>query len=176
MDTERFRKTSPPVASDMTVYTKRGPLRLPLDLSQWIAPEKLASWAKEETEKVDPQRPEAHEFLRMLPETRPKVMLSLLLYAYATQVFSSEDIVEACHKHPIFRDLCSEKPAFPEELEHFRRKHRILLENLLAEIFVRAVREKYVNIGKLPPGLEYSIFARAVDRLDTARHMDRAEE
>ena len=176
MDTDRFRKASPPVASDKTVYTKLGPLRLPLDLSQWLAPEKLAAWAREETERLDPQRPEVQEFLRMLPETRPKVMLSLLLYAYATQVFSSEDIVEACHEQPIFRDLCNGKPAFPEELEHFRRKHRILLENLLAEIFSRAVREKYVDIGKLPPGLEYSIFARAVDRLDTARHMDSAEE
>ena len=112
----------------------------------------------------------------MLPETRPKVMLSLLLYAYATQVFSSEDIVEACHNHPIFRELCNGEPAFPEELEHFRRKHRILLENMLAEIFSRAVREKYVDLGKLPPGMEYSIFSRAVDRLDTARHMDAAEE
>ncbi len=176
MDTDRFRKHSPPVASDQTVYTKRGALRLPLDLSQWIAPEKLSSWAREETEKLNPERPEAQEFLRMLPETRPKVMLSLLLYAYATQVFGSEDIVQACQESPIFRDLCNGKPAFPEELEHFRRKHRILLENILAAIFVRAVREKYVDIGKLPPGLEYSIFARAVDRLDTARHMDRAEE
>lgn len=176
MDTERFRKTLPPVASDQTVYTKRGPLRLPLDLSQWIAPEKLSAWAREETEKLDPERPEAHEFFRMLPETRPKVMLSLLLYAFATQIFSSADILEACQKHPIFRELCNGVPAFPEELEHFRRKHRILLENMLAEIFSRAVREKYVDIGKLPPGLEYSIFSRAVDRLDTARHMDAAEE
>jgi hypothetical protein len=166
----------PPVASDQTVYTRRGPLRLPMDLSQWIAPEKLSAWVQEETEKLNPESPDAHEFLRMLPETRPKVLLSLLLYAYATQVFSSADIVEACRNHPIFRGLCHDTPAFPEELEHFRRKHRILLENILAEIFVRAVREKYVDIGKLPPGLEYSIFARAVDRLDTARHMDAAEE
>jgi hypothetical protein len=176
MDTERFRKALPPVASDQTVYTKRGPLRLPMDLSQWIAPEKLAAWVKEEAEKLGPERPEAHEFLRMLPETRPKVVLSLLVYAYATQVFSSEDIVQACHNNSVFRDLCNGEPAFPEELERFRRKHRILLENILAEILVRAVQEKYVDIGKLPPGLEYSIFARAVDRLDTARHMDRAEE
>jgi hypothetical protein len=176
MDTERFRNTAPPVAADNTVYTKRGPLRLPLDLSQWISPEKLAAWVKEESEKVNPAHPEAHEFLRMLPESRPKVILALLLYAYATQVFSSADIAAACHDSPIFRELCTGNPVFPEELEHFRRKHRILLEDTLAEIFVRAVREKYVDIGKLPPGLEYSIFARAVDRLDTARHMDAAEE
>jgi hypothetical protein len=176
MDTERFRRSSPPVDSDETVYTKRGPLRLPLDLSQWIAPEKLSAWVKEEIDRLDPGRPEVQEFLRMLPEGRPKVVLSLLLYAYATQVFSSRDIVEACHKHSTFRDLCNGEPAFAEELEHFRRKHRILLENILADIFVRAVREKYVDMGALPPGLEYSIFARAVDRLDTARHMDAGEE
>ena len=176
MDTERFRKDSPPVASDETVFTQRGPLRLPLDLSQWIAPEKLSAWVKEEIDKLDPERLEVQDYLRMLPERRPKVVLSLLLYAYATQVFSSTDIVEACRNNPIFSDLCHGEPAFPDELEHFRRKHRILLENILAEIFVRAVREKYVDIGALPPGLEYSIFSRAVARLDTARHMDRAEE
>jgi hypothetical protein len=176
MDTERFRRISPPVAGDDTVYSKRGPLRLPPDLSQWVAPERLAAWIQEEIEKLDAARPEVQEFLRMLPECRPKVILSLMLYAYATQVFSSEDLVEACHKQPIFTALCAGKPPFPEELEHFRRKHRVLLENILAEIFARAVREKYVDVGKLPPGLEYSIFAQAVDRLDTARHMDTAEE
>ena len=176
MDTERYRKHMPPVASDETVYTRRSPLRLPLDLSKWIAPEKLVSWISEEIDRLDPEKNEVHEYLRMLPEKRPKVMLSLLLYGYATQVFGSEEIVQACREHPTFIQLCEGKPVFPEELEQFRRKHRILLENLLAEILVRTVREKYLQLGTLPPGLEYSLFTRAVDRLDTARHMDTPEE
>src|SRR4030095_2923055 len=129
MDTERFRKRKPPVAEDQTVYSARAPIQLPLDLSQWVAPEKLLACIKEDMSKLDRAEPENAEFFRMLPEKRPQVLLSLLLYAYATQVFGSEEIVEACHQKPVFKEICEGVPPFMHELEQFRRKHRPLLEH-----------------------------------------------
>jgi hypothetical protein len=108
----------------------------------------------------------------MVPEARPKVLLSVLLYAYAGQIFASTEIVQACGSNSALQKLCGANPPDSTHLESFRRKHRVLLEGALAEILLRVVRHKYAHLEKLPPGLEFSLLATAVDRLDTARHMD----
>lgn len=176
MDTKLYRKGKPPVAADQTVYTARGGLRMPLDLSKWVAPEKILEWIQEQLRQLNPAKAEAAEFARLESETRPEVIITLLLYSYATNLFGSEEIVHACRGESMQQRICSGQAPFPHELQHFRRKHRTLLEEFLAEVFHRAVREKYVNLERLPPGVEYSIFTRAQDRLDTARHMDNQEE
>lgn len=174
MDTERFRHERPPTAEDQTVYTARGSLRVPLDLSKWVAPDKILFWVRELLQKLDYSKPEVLEYGRLQREFRPEVLLTLLLYSYATEVFASDDIVQACRSETMQQQICGGQAPFGHELEQFRRKHRGLIENLLAEILLRAVREKYTNVP-LPPGVEYSILTRALDRLDTARRLDDLE-
>ncbi len=156
-----------------TVFFRRPPVDIPLDLSAWVAPGTIAQWVREALEKLDPSRPGVHEFSLLSPEQRPQVLLSVLLFAYATERFISSEIFGACHTHPVLKELCHGQPPFPEELEHFRRKNHPLLATLLGDILKRAVREKFMPADQLPPGLQSSLQNRAADEIDTARHLNR---
>src|SRR5213078_1198729 len=144
-------------------------------LSEWVAPATLVAWVKELVENIDRNQPEGKEFFPPTSDSRRKELLHVVLYAYATQVYGSQEIAEACHTDPVLETLCNRQPPFSRDLEHFRRTHRTLLESLLGQIFLRAVSEKFVHVGALPPGFQQSLLRRAVDSIDTARHMDRDE-
>jgi hypothetical protein len=158
-----------------TTFMRRPFQKLPLNLSEWVAPATLAAWVSDEVEKLDPAKAEAQQFQLEPPESQARELLRAVLYAYATQIYISEEIAAACRTDPILKALCEDKAPFPEELERFRRRHRSLLETLLGQILVRAVGEKFVNVGQLPPGFQNSLLRRAIDSIDTARHMDRNE-
>lgn len=157
--------------SDRTIFLERPPLEVPLNLTTWVAPEKIVDWIGEAVSKLDPTRAEVQAFSQLGPEQRPRVLLTVLLFAYATEKFGSSEIFGACHSDPVLRQICEAKPPFPNELEHFRRKNRLLLESLLGDIIKRAVREKYLPASQLPPGLQDSLQKRAVDQINTARHL-----
>ncbi len=161
--------------TDPTIFLQRPPLDIPLDLSSWVAPETIAEWVREAVEKLDPTQPGVHEFSLLSAEQRPQVLLSVLLFAYATEQFISNEIFGACHTHPVLKALCDGKAPFPDELEHFRRKNRPLLDHMLGNILKRAVHEKFLPADQLPRGLQDSLQQRAVDQIDTARHLSTLE-
>jgi len=156
-----------------TAFMRRPLQKLPLNLGEWILPAKLAEWVKEAVEHLDASKPEAREFLQSPSESQERSILRAVLYAYSTQVYRSKEIEAACHTDATFQALCEGRAPFPDEIEHFRRKHRALLETLLGQIIVRAVGEKFAKVGELPPGFQNSLLHRAIDSIDTARHMDR---
>jgi hypothetical protein len=107
---------------------------------------------------------------------RPRNLLGLLSLAYATQVFSSEEIIRACRSQPVFWLACEGVVPFAHELRGFRRKNRPLLERILAGVFLRAVCQRFdLAPDLLPPGLEADVRARAAERLDLARDLDSAD-
>jgi hypothetical protein len=144
-----------------------------MNLSEWIPPAKLVQWVNEVVATLDSSRPEALEFTPLEPQER--AVLRAVLFAYSTQVYRSREIATACHTDPTYKLLCEGKSIFPEEFERFRRKHRALLEALLGQIIVRAVGEKFSNVGLLPAGFQNNLLRQAIDSVDTARHMDREE-
>ena len=161
--------------TNATIFLERPPLDLPLDLSAWVAPETIARWIREALENLDLPTAGVSDFSQLSTEQRPQILLSVLLFAYATERFISSEIFAACHTHPVLKAFCEGKAPFPDELEHFRRKNRLLLETLLGDIIKRAVREKFLPTDQLPPGLQNSLQKRAVDQIDTARHLSTLE-
>jgi transposase len=146
---------------------------LPLDLAEWVDSCKLMDWVEEIVEQFDWKDREVADYLRRNPAYRPKTMLCLLAYAYATQVFGAEEIVRRCYSDTIFRLLCENHPPTVAELSRFRRENRGLLKGMLVPLFVRALKAKF-NLGDvwIPPGLKGYLLKNAVERLDIARHMD----
>ncbi|HEY5909029.1 MAG TPA: hypothetical protein VJA21_00340 [Verrucomicrobiae bacterium] len=151
------------------------PLDVPLDLATWVAPQTIAHWIREEIDQLDRSKPEVRGVLSHPPDARPQVILSVLLFAYSTQRFTNSEILAACHSDPVMKQLCDGQAPFADEIGHFRRTHRALLEFLLGQLLIRAVREKFVEAGQLPPGLQRSLKNRAVDQIDTARHLSSLE-
>ncbi len=171
-----FRQPFPPEPgpssdTDPTAFIQRPPINLPLNLGDWVAPATLRNWVLEDISKLETTNSQSKSEPSLVEEARPKLLLAILTLAYLTQTFTSQEIVRACHADPLFRELCGGKTPFVDELEHFRRTHRPLLERMLGQILLRAVKEHFLQDGELPPGLIHSLLGTAADQIDTARHM-----
>jgi hypothetical protein len=146
-----------------------------IDLGEWVSRSKLKAW-------IDLEVLEVHKLvwdtldvdgIPHHPADWQVRMLALLSFAYATGVFSGEEIAERCHRDSMFQSLCGGVPPFAEEVWSFRRANRGLLREILARVFQHAVAERFgLEASLLPPELEQDLRERACERLDLARHMD----
>jgi len=152
-------------------------LHFPWDLSEWVEKRQLLQWVEEEVGSLDWSNPELLEYLKSYPNYRPRTMLSLLVYAYATGAYESEEIVRSCYEDAALRSLCQGSVPTPNVIGRFRRENRGLLKWALEQLLKRALRSKY-SLGDtlLPAGLRRHVMDLAIERLNMARHMDRASQ
>jgi len=116
-------------------------------------------------------------YLERHPEFRPRQLLCVLTWSYATGVFESKEVVEACGQEPALRRLCEEHLPGEDALERFRKWNRGLLRWSLFQLYRRAYRVKFnIGSGWFPPGLNRQLVDAARMRMDIARQMDRVEE
>lgn len=163
-----------PTAEDKTIYTRRAPVKVPLDLKEWFSVEQLLAWVLEALEQVGEVDP-AHQ--AGSPDPRRAFLLTLLTLAYVTEQFRNTDILRACASDPVFGHLCAGKAPFKQELEHFRRANRQLLQTLLAFVLDRAVEKRFdLEPGAIPAGLKRDLLIRAEERMDIARHMNTIDD
>ena len=157
--------------------TTEGLIALPLDLTEWIDQCTLLDWVEADVEQFDWKHPELVAYLSQHPEYRPKSLLCVLTYAYAIQVYGSDEIVNRCYSDTVFRLLSENKAPTSAELRRFRRENRGLLKGMLVALFIRAVKRKFA-LGDilLPPGFKRYLLDSAVERLDIARYMDNYSE
>jgi transposase len=158
------------------MFMTRPPLDVPVNLAEWIAPEKLAEWIAEAIQGLDCSRPAVVKFLQHPPDQRAETILALLVLCYLTQRFDGREIFRACQSDPLLKRLCGDKAPAPDEFGHFRRQHREVLKFVLGRVLIRAVQEKFPDAGRVPRGLEHGLFMHAIDQLDTARHMSNSDE
>jgi hypothetical protein len=136
----------------------------------------LGSWIDEEIEWLKDRHEEVYSRAIAQPETFLP-MLRLLCLAYATGEAETSQIVQVCRRDPGFRATTAGFVPFPQELRHFRRRHRALLETLLARVFMRlAFSDKSRPIRRTSRALQEYFEARAREVLDLARHLDSCDE
>ena len=161
----------------MTLPDRRGTDRIgwPWDLREWAAQDRLLEWAKAEIETLDWQNAKLVAYLHAHPEYRPKMLLTLLTYAYVTGVYAAEDITDQCYSEETLRRICEQYPPTTPSVMNFRRENRGLLKWCLAQVLKRALRENFaLGDSLLPAGLRKYIADAALTRLDLARHLDRS--
>ena len=165
------------MANDIQKEEQKERLSLPWDLSEWVAKDLLVRWIADEIQALDWANPELVEYLGAHSNYHPKMMLSVVTYAYATGVFESEEIVRACYSDPVFRSICTEAVPTAKTIARFRRDNRGLFKWSLAQVFKRALKAKF-SLGEvlLPVGLRRYLVDAAIARIDLARHMDRSAE
>jgi hypothetical protein len=154
-----------------TILFERSPLSVPLNLTDWLAPEILAGWINEAVDRLHSSNPEAPVRLNPPAEQPSGLLLRVLLFAYCTQNYANHDIVCACHTEPQLRDWCRDRVPFADEFEQFRRRNHLSLGAMLGELLIRAVREKFIQAGQLPAGLQHVLMGRAADRVEAAHQM-----
>ena len=162
--------------TDFQVIPPGDELAVPWDLTEWFDAVVLRQWICGTVETLNWSNPELVEYLRTHPAYRPRMLLCLLAYAYATGVYDSEEIVRRCEHDPGFREICgSHPPVDASSLSRFRRENRGLLKWCLVQLFKRAIKARLGDIF-LPAGLKRRLLDAAVARLDFARQMDRGGE
>jgi hypothetical protein len=151
-------------------------LALPWDLREWFAPAVLCQWIVEEVDSLDWSNPELIEHLRTRPGYEPKPLFSLMVYAYATAAFESDEIQRRFIAQEEYRSIGGPHARWDaRSFTRFRRENRGLLKWALVQVFKRAIRAKRGDI-LLPAGLKRRLIGAAVTRLDLARQLDRGHD
>lgn len=150
-------------------------LSVPWNLTEWIDAQAIRQWVDEEIATLDWNNSELLKLLRENPKLRARELLTALSFAYCTGIYESQEVSELCGSDLILRSICGESLPSTRMLERFRRENRGLLKWVLVQILKRALRSKYsLNTSMLPAGLRQHLVDLATERLDVARHMDRA--
>lgn len=148
--------------------------KVPWDLSRWVDSAKLLQWAAEDVASLDWDNPRVVAMLEKQPQFRPKMLLTLLTWAYGTGRFESAEICETFFQDPKIRDLCEDQPPSEKSVVRFRRDNRGLLRWTLLRLLKHALREKYqLGNESLPAGLNRLLDDSVVLRLDVARQIER---
>jgi hypothetical protein len=152
-------------------------LKLPWDLTDWIQKEVLWAWIVDEVETLDWSNPDLAELLRAQPGFRPKLILCLVTYGFATEVWESAEIALLYDVEPMIRSLDAGSRPAPAALARFRRENRGLLKWTLSKLLKRVVKARFhLDHSLFPPGLKRYVEDAAVARIDIARHVERGTQ
>ena len=147
--------------------------RLPTDLSEWVTPSLIRTWIEEEMSRLDRNNPLLAEYPQDFPMCRYRAMACLLSFAYATGLFSSQEIAEAAWSEAMLRAICNGQTPSAREVRTFRRQNRSVIECVLAGIFRQAVIRQLALYGNpLVSEIEPVLRDHAAERIEIARQMD----
>ena len=79
----------------------------------------------------------------------PRMMLALLIYAYADGVHSSRQIERLCHTDVAFRVLCAQDAPDHSVIARFRKTHIDAFTSLFTQVLVLCARSGMVRVGQV---------------------------
>ena len=132
-------------------YQPKQLLMLPPDLGEWVPEGHLAHQVSELVDGLELgafYKPYEEDGRRNSPY-EPRMMVKVLIYAYATGVFSSRKIAKKLEEDVAFRMLAAGN--FPQHrtLCEFRRRHLKDFKRLLVQVVVLAREMGIVQLGRL---------------------------
>jgi hypothetical protein len=154
-------------------------LSIPLDLSQWVPVPHLREWITSDVSTLNWASAELMGVLRQNPAFEPKALLNTMALAYATGVFTAEEIARRCSTDIEFRPVRPKLPPITADLKAFRKENRPVFKWCLTNLITRALKTQLVegdSVEDLPPGVRRYVVENAVERLELARHLDRSAE
>src|SRR5215216_6512656 len=125
------------------------PLLLPPDLRDWLDEDHLAWFVIEAIEELDLEpfyaayRPDGHG--RAAHD--PKMMLTLLVYAYCVGVRSSRGIERRCREDVAFRVVCANQVPDHATIARFRVRHQQALAELFGQVLGLCAEAGLVRAG-----------------------------
>lgn len=123
------------------------PMLLPCDLRDWVAEDDLVHFVVEAVMDVDLRGVGISERGTGSEQYPPRMMLGLLIYCYATGVFSSRKIERLTHQDVSVRYLCANTHPDHDTIAVFRARHRELFQRSFAAVLQLARELKLVHLG-----------------------------
>jgi transposase len=122
------------------------PMLLPCDLREWVGADDLVHFVVEALQGVElPDK--AAKRGSGSEEYPPLMMLALLIYCYATGVFSSRKIERFTYESVSVRYLCANTHPDHDTIATFRRSHRQLFAQSFTSVLQLARQLKLVHLG-----------------------------
>ena len=126
------------------------PTLLPTDLNRWLPDDHLAWFVLEIVGKLDlgpiEMRLQAKD-PRGMPPYHPRMMMALLMYAYAVGVFSSRRIERATYEEIPYRVLAANQHPDHDTLAAFRQTNLAPLAGLFLQVLRPYKVGDFINAG-----------------------------
>jgi transposase len=130
------------------------PLLLPPDLRQWVPAGHLVHFVMDAVAELDLRLAQVNERGTGDAQYPPAMMLGLLIYSYATGVFSSRQIERATYENVAVRLLCADTHPDHDTLCAFRRQHQALLSRSFAQVLEMAARCAVLKLGGITVAID----------------------
>jgi transposase len=151
------------------------PLLLPPDVRQWVPAQHLVHFVMDAVAELDLRQARVNERGTGDAQYPPAMMLGLLIYSYATGLFSSRQIERATHENVAVRLLCADTHPDHDTICAFRRQHKALLERSFAQVLELAARCQVLQVGGITVAIDGSKVLAAASK-HAALSYDRAGE
>ncbi len=122
---------------------------LPPSVQEWLPEDHLARFVVEVVDRLDLSELTRQYAGRGSRAHHPAVLLSLLIYGYATGVFSSRKIERATHDSIAFRYLAANTHPDHDTIAAFRRRFLPQIESLFVQVLLLAREMKLVKLGRI---------------------------
>src|ERR1700744_969013 len=132
------------------------PLLLPPDLRQWVPAGHLVHFLMDAVGELDLSAARVNERGTGDAQYPPRMMLGLLIYSYATGVFSSRQIERTTHDSVAVRLLCADTHPDHDTICAFRKEHGALLQGSFAQVIELAARCGVLQVGGITVALDGS--------------------
>ncbi|MHB1510863.1 MAG: transposase [Acidimicrobiales bacterium] len=124
---------------------------LPPSLDDWLPEDDEARFVSEVVEDLLDLSPiyRSYESAAGAPPYDPRMMLKLLLFAYATGVTSSREVERHCRRDVAFRWLAANAAPDYRSIARFRRRHLGALPALFVQVLSLCAKAGLVRLGRV---------------------------
>ena len=130
------------------------PLLLPPDLRDWVPADHLVHFVIDAVELIDTRTAPVNERGTGSEQYPPGMLLALLVYSYATGMFSSRQIERASYENVAVRLLCADTHPDHDTLCTFRRKNGPLLTQAFKQILELSARCGVLQVGQITVAID----------------------
>lgn len=130
------------------------PLLLPPDLRDWVPAGHLVHFVIDAMAAIDVSAAPVNERGTGSEQYPPSLLLGLLVYSYATGVFSSRQIERTTYENVAVRLLCADTHPDHDTLCTFRRKNGPLLQHAFAQVLELAARCGVLQVGGITVAID----------------------
>ena len=125
------------------------PLILPPNLREWVPTDHLAHFILDVVEEMDLRQVKINERGTGDAQYPPRMLLALLLYCYATGVFSSRRIERATYDSVPVRMISGDTHPDHDTICAFRRENKALLQESFVGVLELAQKLKFLQVGQI---------------------------
>jgi transposase len=137
------------MAERLVNVDRQTPMLLPPDLREWVADNELAHLILEAVELCDMRGAQLNVRGSGSEQYPPSMMMALLIYAYATGVFSSRRIERASYDSVALRYVCANHHPDHDTIAKFRRENEALFRSCFGQVLLLAREAGVLHLGAI---------------------------